>query len=225
MSPHGGAWAIQQVTAAPITQVQKKAATLNQSTNSESCTFDASPTQGNLLISTIAGGGAANMTVTPPTGWTTAMIIDSNGATVPNFSGRWAAIGYKIAGAGETSAVTWTLGATVSCDLVAFEYSGMAAASPVDASSTPQSSSSTVTSLGLGTTGTTALAKELAVAFCCTANRSGEAVDNSFTLENAQTSRVIVGTKILSATGTVTCTASWTTANTAAGGIVTFKGS
>ncbi len=208
-----------------VTQVQKQQG-VNTTSAGPTCTFGASPTQNNLLIACIGLAAVANQTITPPSGWTlvTGEPIDSTGDVTTPWSSRLVAIAYKVAGAGETSAVTWALGTSVNWDITALEYSGLVTSSPEDKTIVANNNSA-VMSLNLGTTATTSQAVELAVAFCGQAQRTGSAFDNSFVLESTDGFRLMLGTKILAATAAVNTTASWTSAtSTAAGGIVTFLG-
>jgi len=187
-------------------------------------TFDSTPTQNNLLVSVLGASGGIG-TITQPTGWTmvTGTPLDSAGNS-PNSGGRPVACAWKIAGAGESSAVTWS-GNSNAMSCSAIEVSGLVTSSPVDQVTAAAFSNSVVSSLNLGTTGTTTVANEVAIAFCVDAARTGQSLTNGFTLVDADGSRAIMGYKILSATGTVQTTAAWTSGtSTCAGGIVTFKG-
>ena len=226
-----GAIAAQQIAAPPlggIALVQKKARVLNTapSGGAMSTTFDTAPTAGNLLVLAIgsaASGGTPSVAL--PAGWSMLMHRDAQNGSPAGALDRWVLAAYKIAGASEPATVTVTVtGSTNPADMALLEYSGVAPGAPRDRSVDVASGPGNVTSFNLGTTPATGQADELALAFCCIANRSGQALSDGFTLETVDTSRIMVGTKILAASGAVTCTASWSVAVTAVGGIFTFRG-
>lgn len=214
-----------------ITQVQKKERTpLNTSSFSPSITFASTPVAGNLLLTAVGSATAAGITFTAPAGWTMLYVAGANdGVNVGNGgtpNGRPVAIAYKIS-AGTESAVTWTTTANTTIDMILVEYSGVSALDVSVTNFKPNNGGgATVPELSFdcGTTGTTTVNDELAIAVCVTANRSGETFSNGFTRENSDTSRCMLGSKVLSATGAVQTTASWTiTGNSSVGGIFTFK--
>lgn len=182
----------------------------------------------NLLVATFSR--SINVSGwTDPSGWTQ---ITSSPLSSGNLSGRWY---YKIAAGGETSVVGTTTETSAGITGIVAEYEGPFAASPLDQSTENEANLSTiVTSQSTGTTGTTAQADELAVAFFAAdalLNVDGSrAYTNSFVevlfADQAQPGRVagIQASKVLSATGTVETTFSCTdTGDEMYGAIATFK--
>ena len=129
-------------------QVQKKSKASTASATSHNIVLDASPTQGNLLIVC----AVADDYINTPSGWSLA-------ASANDWTGT--SLFYKIAGSGESATITVTIPSSTSMDLAAFEYSGMAASSPLDRTATAVAQSDPVST---GTTTTTAQANELLVA-------------------------------------------------------------
>lgn len=189
-------------------------------------TFGAGATAGNLLVATLSGTSAQPVAkVWTSTGWTEA-------ARDPFSSDVYGvAIMYKVAAGGETAvgfAIDGSSGFFHSA--VMAEYSGLAATSPLDVfANDGTNSGSGTTSRATGTTGTTSQNDELAIAAVGHGNTvTSLSWTNSFATRdsNAQAgSGVYLADKILSATGTVTSTASWTTSRIAGGCVATFKAS
>jgi len=203
------------------TQVQQKTYASSTQSTSHSITFDSAITQNNLLILCVVADAVA----TTPAGWSVA-------TSAVDFTGSY--IYYKVAGAGESTTVSITIGASSHCCIQGFEYSGCATSSPLDVfvSATAQGGGS---SASPGTTSSTSQANELAVGLVGLGlglvNVSVTAWDNSFVQENQIAStgtgtlvRSAVATKTLSSIGTVTYT---TTLSTAASNqcalLATFK--
>lgn len=192
-------------------------------------TFGAGATAGNLLVAVISGVATGPGTKEwTSSGWSKASQDSFGGAG--NASAQ-VEIMYKIAAGGET-AVTFTGWGTSAwfTSIVMAEWSGIDTSSPLDVFANDGSNSaSAVTSRATGTTGTTAQNDELAVAAVGQGNTvTALSWTNSFATRdsNAQAgSGVYLADKILSATGTVTSTASWTTSRIAGGCVATFKGS
>lgn len=184
------------------------------SSQTATATFDSTPTQGNLLIAVInwvTNGSIA----TAPSGWNEAKF--AGGATH-----GFLVIYYKVAGASEPTNPAWTAASTAVWHLSLYEYSGLTAA-PLDqvASAGP----SFVTTIGTGTTPTTAQADELLFAAVATPEVTrtfSNTWGNSFT-RVIQTGRQETASLIVSATGAYTTSEAWTTASWGIGVIVTFK--
>lgn len=191
-------------------------------------TFGAGATAGNLLVATLSGTAAGVGSAVKQ--WTSAGWAEA--ARDPFSSDVYGVeIMYKVAAGGETAvgfAIDGSTGFFHSA--VMAEYSGLAATSPLDVFANDGTNSSVgTTSRATGTTGTTAQADELAIAAVGQGNTvTALSWTNSFATRdsNAQAgSGVYLADKILSATGTVTSTASWTTSRIAGGCVATFKGS
>lgn len=208
-----------------IAQVQKKVyGSVSASTN-HTVTFDSGPTQNNLLILTVVGDATAST----PAGWSLA-------TSQVQFVGIY--IFYKVAGAGESSSITVTIGSSTNASMVAMEYSGMATSTPLDqVAGTNNYNGSAVPS---GTTATTAQADELLVA-AVGLSGGGGSIDsttfsswsNSFTEQGsgfgnagATTTHVRNGTadRIVSATGAYSTTATISASTVSASAVIaTFK--
>ncbi len=203
-----------------IAQTQKKNGTSVIGTNYD-LIYTSTPTQNNLLIGVWNAGGSADPgTVTQPSGWTLATGFPFQRGALYKL-----VIAYKVAGAGESTTVRLTTGNSVGNIGTIFEYSGLATSSPEDKTQTSDGGVGSITTLTSGTTAATTLADELVIAGWALLNGSGgtESVTNGFTLENTSGTRNICASKIVSAAGAQETTASWLTARTAVGGIVTFK--
>ncbi|HZC82347.1 MAG TPA: hypothetical protein VE222_11665, partial [Nitrospiraceae bacterium] len=139
-------------------------------------TFDNTPTNGNLMVAIVNSndGDATN-----PTGWNT----DVNKVDVTDDD--FLRIASKVAGAGESSAVTFTgfVGNNHCLDIMEFS---LPSATPLDVTSSDGESLG-VTSQTSGTTGTTAQASEVSiVGFHIRANVSGVSLTNGFTVRGPQ---------------------------------------
>jgi hypothetical protein len=107
-----------------IAQVQTQRGLVSDDT-AVGATFDSPPTEGNLLIAH-ATTNATNEGVTAPAGWSAATVSDG----AAQFDGG---IYYKVAGASESSVVTFTkTGNSRIWRLHIFEYSGLATSDIVD---------------------------------------------------------------------------------------------
>jgi hypothetical protein len=126
---------------------------ITNGTANPAAVYGAGPTQNNLMtgqLFTKADTGATN-----PTGWSTAIdVVNATNADTLRIS-------YKVAGAGESSTVTYTVAADNSA-LGTFEFSGTATSLPLD--KTSSTAFTTATSLSSGTTATTSQADEVSVA-------------------------------------------------------------
>ncbi|HET7320820.1 MAG TPA: hypothetical protein VFI84_04550, partial [Candidatus Saccharimonadales bacterium] len=160
------------------------AGTLVQTTNasnggatSVSVSYVSSVTANNLLV-VICGANSAAATITGPAGFTTAR-NDASTATAPGQG-----IFYKIA-SGSESSISCSTSASVSIGIQIYEYSGMAASRPLDATNTALSSGSVGLSAASGNV-TTTYANDLLIAGI-TAN-GGTTISswsNSFVQENS----------------------------------------
>src|SRR3990167_7116181 len=139
----------------------------------------------------------------------------------------WVRIAYKVAGVSEPSTVTFTQSAD-SAVLSIAEWSGLTNAIHDATASTGRTIDAT--SLSSGTTGTTTAEDELAVAMV--GIRSAISVGsftNGFTTREEEahvgsvSTSILVGDKVLSATGTQETTGSWTTAGVSMAAIATFR--
>lgn len=109
-------------------------------TASVSATYAATPRQNNLLIATVTSN--KNSGTNTLTGWTPAQDRSFSGATGS------VTIFYKVAGAGEATAISATAASATVMRLHIYEYSGCVTASPLDTSNFSQNASSTVNSCG-----------------------------------------------------------------------------
>lgn len=191
----------------------------NNSGTSLAITLRQTPVEGNLLVC-FFGGKLSDANLTGPgAGWTKAV---SRGLSTSLAVGIW----YKIA-ASDSATITCTqAGGSAALSLLVREYEGVSA-SPLDV--TVSNTGNSITSLNLGTTGTTAQADELALAVAFTGDAPpmrftgwSDGFDEVMSLE-LKGPKMHVGEKLLSATGTVTVTPSWETSRNACGVIATFK--
>ncbi len=182
--------------------------------------YDTTPTSGNLLVACCGAysrNASSDSLQVTTSGWTNNIQDDGT-----NDFGAMQCIASKDAGGSEPTTVTMDLVSSSSRSMVMWigEYSGMEAASFDVAQS--NNDYSAASSISTGTTGTTAQADELALAMF-TGGRTGsldptsESYDSGSYTEEATFDAPLnndvsirVATKILSATGTQECTASWT---------------
>jgi len=186
-----------------------------------------SATAGNLLIAAYSNSTAQTWG-TAPSGWTLlTQVTDAAG----NMSSIWY---YKIAAGGETSVTaTWdNSGSTVRGTVV--EYEGAFSGAPLDQTAEDESNISTVvTSQASGTTGATAQADELLVAFFGadavsnvqgTHSYTNSFVEDSFDINTTGRAAVIIASLVVASTSTYTTTFSTTdTGDEMYGAIATFK--
>lgn len=180
---------------------------------SASATFPAATTPGNLLVGAVAANIGDSINITNPAGWATVPGAEADAGPIVRLI-------WKIADGTET-AVSVTISNNTAIQVL--EFSGINA-TPVDQVGT--ATGAAATSLAISAAGATTVADELAVAAFALNNSSGgsEAFSNSFTVQNVTNlGRLVVATKILTATGTPTTTASWVTARNPAGVLATFK--
>lgn len=196
-------------------------------------TFPATATSGNLLVVTVSrsaqhtAGGAWNA----PAGWTA--ITDAGINQVATFTAAWF---WKISDGTETAFNSTDTNEQGNLQMTFSEYLGPFAASPLDVSAEDVSNINTVvTSQGTGTTGTTAQADALALAFFAadqwttvdgggTRNYSNSFVEVVVADISSARPASIVARRVLSATGTYSCTYSVTdTGDEMYGAIAVFK--
>jgi len=178
-------------------------------------TLTSGPTQNNLLVAVFRTNLALSA-VTIPSGWTTRSSQDG--------SGQCAIICDKVAGAGESSTVTFTH-TSASAALEVYEFSGTATSSEFDAQNSHTTGGATTTSEQAGTV-TPAATGEV---FVCGASTSGanggsEAIGSSFTITDAATfARLVTGYKIKTDANAENPAMSWLTLRTACSVLAAFK--
>jgi hypothetical protein len=192
-----------------------------------SAVFASAPTQGNTLVAYLVSNFTGSMT---STGWTSrASLVNNVQSTTYQ----------KVAGAGESSTVTWTPGGAANTVLIIEEWSGLTA-TPFDQAATGAGAAGSATTVPTGTTAATAQADELAVAAAARianpASRTVTGWSNSFasTLDvtssgatvATENTRLTAATVALAATGTQTTTATLSgTSDLPQGMIMTLKAS
>jgi hypothetical protein len=188
----------------------------DSNSTSVSVTLGSTPTEGNLLVACHTTGATGS---TGPSGWSEAFAL--------TFADDEGALYYKIAGVAESSTVTCTSSQNKSNGLYVVEFEGSWNATPLDVTATngPTGSPST---LSTGTTAATAQNDEVAVAqFSIDGVRTVTSWTNSFSERadlTAQFKSLAVATKVLTSTGTVETTATFSSSPFEAyGGIATFK--
>ena len=173
--------------------------------------FPASVTDGNTVILCVRGISASS-------GWTlpSGFVIDQEFTATDT-----AAVMSKLSDGTEGDTFSATLGANVRHMVMGLEVSGVATSSPFDVWDT---SNNTGTSLALGPTATTAIADSIAVAAVFhSGGTSAESFSDSFVTQELGVTGESA-TKILTATGTPSTTASWTTSRTNLGFLAVYKG-
>ena len=193
--------------------VHKYSAVVGDGTNgftSVTATFTTAPTAGNLLIAVFGESGSNN--INTPSGWQVA-IVDQN-----NSPGG--AIFYKIASGSESTVTVTTTGGTSTSygmGLQLYEYSGMAATSPLDDTA---SNSGTGTSLTSGSV-TTTQAGDLLISGAAIMTAAtftwGDSFTEEFDFQNPGTNvrsfsgadRVVASAGSYSASATGSASAAW----------------
>jgi len=187
----------------------------------------AAPASGSLIVTALGGDKDIGADFAVPSGFTLlgSLYRQSN----VSFG-----MAYKISNGTETT-VSWVYGGVGATGANSEAWVGVytgGTGTPLDVSAQNDSAGAAVTSLGTGTTATTAQADELALVMMAVdtlGNVTAPTWDNSFTTLgsawNGSTNvGLAVGEKDLSATGTVTATYSGGGAgDQMAGGVVTFK--
>lgn len=187
-----------------------------------SATFPGSPVQGDLMIASLFT--KSDTSPTNPSGWTTDIEI----INATNLD--YLRICSKIAGAGESSTVTFTGMAGDLGGLGILRFSG--AANPAIDKTASSAFATGVTSKTSGTTAATTQSAEVSIVAYGVRNVAitGPALTNSFNQKNFLTdssggsfASIIDGYFIETATGAKESTASWTTAADPMGAIATYK--
>ena len=153
----------------------------NTGVSTVSATFTTAPTVGNLLIAVFGeSAGGTNNTINTPSGWQVAIVDETD---TPG-----GAIYYKIADGTETTVTVTTTGNQLSygMGLQLYEYSGMAASSPLDTTAVDTNADSSAT-LSVGPI-TTTVTGDLIIAGAeinsnATDNATFSSWTNSFTEE------------------------------------------
>jgi PKD repeat protein len=114
-------------------------------TSSVTIPAPAGTTAGNVLVACLALNGGSVSSSGVPAGWT--LIAAATGAANPHVYGY-----YHVAGSSEPSNFTWTLGSSVANGAGIARYSGVRAASPIDATATTASGASATTGTVPGVT-------------------------------------------------------------------------
>jgi hypothetical protein len=175
--------------------------------------FTNTPTAGNLLIAWATGETVASNVSIP--GFTL-VVSELAGSTASG------AIFYKIAGAAESKDVVITWTGSTQTNICIAEYSGIVAAAP-DKTANADNDSTSATAQTSGTTDTTSVAEELAVAlFQTRAAVTSQSYSNGFTEVSSSSGLNFSAYKVLSATGAQETTMSWTTSVNSGGCIATF---
>lgn len=199
-----------------IALVQRVTPTTTGSGASITATFASTPTSGNLMVAIICSNDG---TATNPSGWTTA--INNYNATEDDFI----RIAYKVAGASESTAVTFT-GLTNNHVLDIMEFSGTDATPLDDTGNTARTTS--VQTLAVGTTEscTTTVNDTVAIAgLILRGTAASPSINDSYIgLQNALNSVSLLSAyKILTASGLTNPSFSWTNAGTAWAVVAAFK--
>lgn len=197
----------------------QRPATATASGASITNTFASGPTEGNLMVAVVCSNDGS---ATNPSGWTTA--INNYNATEDDFI----RLAYKVAGAAESSDVTFT-GLTNNHALDILEFSGTDATPLDDTGNTARTVG--VESIAAGGTEscTTTVADTVAIAGAILRTNGSPVVlpsinDSYIGLQTAINSITILAAyKILSASGTTNPTFSWTNAVTTWTVIAAFK--
>jgi len=201
------------VTSSPtISEVQKEHA--STSDLSISATLASAPTPGNVLVAVVVVSQASSPAFDTPAGW-----------TAP-FTPARGAVFWKVSdGTEQTVTVNLTAGQTAKAlRMWVVELSGADTTNPFDQGGSAIFGS-TVTSVTATTAGPTAQASEWTIAMVGHngSNGGGETVTDGFTLLAAGYGRDIGASKVLTSTGAVSTTFSWTTARTGCWIIATFR--
>lgn len=183
-----------------------------EATTSTTVTLDATATSGNLLVALV--NYQSDLAIgTTPTGWTSWGDFQRTAGAGSNRGDQH--IYFKISDGTET-AVTVAIASSGWISCAVHEHEGPWEASPKDVASSGDTGAGTATSQSTGTTATTASANSVAVAIGHNWNGgvTSDAWDNGFTIQEsalyATGSSVSSAYKVLSATGTVTSTFSYT---------------
>lgn len=197
-----------------IAQVQKTSNT--SAADTVTATLGANPIFGSVQIAACMSVGANASTIT---GFTA--IANAGFGT----ASRRIRLFTRITVAGDSASIVANSTSATAMELAVFEYTGLLIGLPVDQTVTDGLDvGTTVTSRTTGTTGTTTQPNELAIGVIGVSNSiTANTWTNSFNAE-IDTVRLHVASRILTTTGTVESTMSWTTLRAAGGIMVTLKG-
>jgi hypothetical protein len=119
-------------------------------TNSVTCSAPSGLTSGDVMVATVAWYDGIAASVTPPSGWT--LIGTANpGSFVPG--GQTSSkIYWKLATGSEPADYTWTISTGSYSEVGIIAYSGVDTTTPIDASSSVESSGGNVTASSVTTT-------------------------------------------------------------------------
>lgn len=180
-----------------------------------SVTYAAPPAKYDLLVACLRSNTLI-AGITAPSGWTAANTDDNED------SGFSIGIWYKVAGASESSTVTFTVG-NVATRLHILEFSGVAPASPLDKAPAATDPTGGGTTCATGSTGTLSSALEVAVACVGLNGTSGGGISwNSGFSDVTVEDRLLVGYLITAATTALNPQATWTTTRGRDGVVATF---
>jgi len=195
-----------------IREVQKKHA--SSSDVSISATLPSPPTPGNVLVAMVVVAQASNPTFDTPTGW-----------TAP-FTPARGAVFWKVSnGSEQTVTVNLAAGQTgKALRMWVVELGGVDTTNPFDRGGSAVFTSTT-TSVRPVTDGTTSQAAEWAIVMVGQngSNGGGESATEGFALLDTGQGRDIGASKVLTASGSIATTISWTTARTGCWIIATFR--
>ncbi len=198
------------------TFVQAKA--VQGTSTAMSVTLAATPTEDNLLLCMVTSAGTTSTSdITDIFGWT---LVDSGASSGLGAENMIFKLFSKTAGPSESSVVAASISNSNAHTIAVCEVSD---ATTVDVNASATISGSTALGISATTGSATTQADELAVSFMATpANPGSVSVGDSFTSQNA-TVRAVVATKVLSTTGTVTSSYSWTNSVGGAMAVVSVK--
>lgn len=198
----------------PASNFQIQKASNTALLGSVTATYGQTPTQGNLLVAAVtANVGVGSIAIS---GWSTAksVAVGVAGGLI---------VFYKVAGAGESTAVVATGTAATFMDLHIFEYSDIDNASPLDVTISGADTGAGVTSRSTGTTASTSQPNTLIFTACATAGANGGNTGWTNGLVNQiTTTDLMTADEDSTIQGTGESTASWNTSQRAAAIMVTF---
>ena len=208
---------------AAIALVQTKGSSADTPAARITTTFDASPTEGNLMVATLSSNDGD---MTNPSGWTTA--VNNVNTTHDDFL----RIAYKVAAAGESASITFTdMAGGGSANLGLYEFSGVDTASPLDDTG---STAFLLSRTDLGADNTVPLVTTvpdtvLVALLAVRADITSPAMSNTFTLTHdlkpTASFEGVDGYRIVSSQGLNSTTFTWTNSGTALAAIAAFEAS
>lgn len=192
----------------------------SDSATTRTATYPVTATSGKLLIAVCCLGATVAQT-TIPAGWTSLVNRNHNSLT---FSIH---LVYKVSDGTETGA-TFSHSASASAIRIgAYQYSGIVTSSPADKSASNDDGGAGQTSFATGTTAATAQANELIFTAIGWSGGVTNPVWTSATTVATVSSNsfqgIMTGERVVSATGTYSDTATWTTSRFCDALIGTFK--